>query len=156
VFEVEDSIASRNNASPRRRAEQLSIEVPKFETWIDTAVIPPESEFGCNEILIAVMGVTGQGKSSFINACTSMKTIAEIADLLENDRYIDGKSIYWRLTVCRITRYKRVKSKSRGESVQSKGLYPHYLSAISMMPSPLSPIHYKSADKSKVIKMTIY
>jgi hypothetical protein len=53
-------------------------------------------------------------------------------------------------------KYSRVKSESRGESVQSKGLYPYYLSAISMMPSPLSPIHYKSADKAKVIKMTIY
>jgi hypothetical protein len=30
--------------------------------------------------------------------------------VLENDRYIDRKSIYQRLIVCRMTRYKRVKS----------------------------------------------
>jgi hypothetical protein len=75
---------------------------------------------------------------------------------LENDRYIDGKSTYWRLTVCRMTRYTRVKSKSRGESVQSKGLYSHYLSVISIMPSPLSLIYYKLTNKLKVIKIIIY
>lgn len=48
----------------------------------------------------------------------------------------------------RMTRYSKVKSENRGESVLSKGLYSHYLSAISMMPSPLSPIHYKSANKA--------
>jgi hypothetical protein len=37
--------------------------------------------------------------------------------LLKNNRYIDGKSIYWRLTVCRMTRYKRVKCKNRWKSV---------------------------------------
>lgn len=87
VFEVEYSIASRNHASPKRRAEQLSIEVPKFETWIDTAVIPPKSEFGCNEIFISVMGALWQGKSLFTNAYNSMKSIAEIADLLNSRRY---------------------------------------------------------------------
>jgi hypothetical protein len=50
--------------------------------------------------------------------------------------------------VRRMTRYSRVKSESRGESVQSKGLYFHYPLAISMMPNPLSSIHYKSANKA--------
>jgi hypothetical protein len=55
-----------------------------------------------------------------------------------------------------MTRYSRVKSESRGESVLSKVLYSYYLLAISIMPSPLSPIYYKPADKAKVIEVTIY
>jgi hypothetical protein len=35
-------------------------------------------------------------------------------EVLESNRFISGKSIYWRLTVCGITKYKKVKSKSRG------------------------------------------
>jgi hypothetical protein len=55
-----------------------------------------------------------------------------------------------------MTRYSRVKSESRGESALSKAFYSHYLLAISIMPSPLSPIYYKPAEKAKVIKMAIY
>ena len=69
-------------------------------------------------------------------------------EVLENDRYIDRKSIYWRLIVCRMTRYKRVKSESRGESVQSKGLYSYYLSAVLIIPSPLSLIYYNILSNS--------
>jgi hypothetical protein len=59
------------------------------------------------------------------------------------------KAIYEELTVIRMTRYSRVKSKSRGETVLSKVLYSYYLLAISIMPSPLSPIYHKTADKQK-------
>jgi hypothetical protein len=41
-----------------------------------------------------------------------------------------------------------VKSESREESVQSKGLYFHYLLVILIMSRPLSPIYYKSANKA--------
>jgi hypothetical protein len=44
--------------------------------------------------------------------------------ILENDRYIDGKSIYWRLTVCRMTRYKRVKCRNRGKVSKVRDLFP--------------------------------
>ncbi|PMD53208.1 uncharacterized protein K444DRAFT_186820 [Hyaloscypha bicolor E] len=30
-----------------------------------------------------------------------------LAKVLESDRFIDDKSIYWRLTICKMTRYRR-------------------------------------------------
>jgi hypothetical protein len=37
--------------------------------------------------------------------------------VLESDRYIGDKSIYWRLTICRMTRYRRVKYKKGEEGI---------------------------------------
>jgi hypothetical protein len=37
--------------------------------------------------------------------------------VLESDRFIDGKSIYWKLTICKMTRYRRVKSKKGEEGI---------------------------------------
>jgi hypothetical protein len=44
--------------------------------------------------------------------------------LLENDRYIDGKSIYWRLTICKMTRYRRVSCRNRGKVSKVRDLFP--------------------------------
>jgi hypothetical protein len=44
-------------------------------------------------------------------------TVAMLAILLESDRYIGDKSIYWRLTICKMTRYRRVKSKKGEEGI---------------------------------------
>jgi hypothetical protein len=44
--------------------------------------------------------------------------------ILENDRYIDGKSIYWRLTICKMTRYRRVSCKNRGKVSKVRDLFP--------------------------------
>jgi hypothetical protein len=44
--------------------------------------------------------------------------------ILENDRYIDGKSIYWRLTICKMTRYRRVSSGNRGKMSKVRDLFP--------------------------------
>ena len=38
-------------------------------------------------------------------------------EVLESDRFINGKSIYWSLTICRMTRYRRVKSKKGEEGI---------------------------------------
>jgi hypothetical protein len=40
-----------------------------------------------------------------------------VTTVLESDRFIDDKSIYWRLTICRMTRYRRVKSKKGEEGI---------------------------------------
>ena len=55
-----------------------------------------------------------------------------------------------------ITRYSRVKSKNEEESILNKSLYFYYLLVILIIPSPLSLIYYKLANKAKVIKIIIY
>lgn len=79
LLEVESSNAGKDYASPRE--EQLSFERDKYETWTDTAATPLEGESRGNEIHIAIMGLTGCGKSSFIEAYSSMKAIVEMSDL---------------------------------------------------------------------------
>jgi hypothetical protein len=55
-----------------------------------------------------------------LGSCSSPiyeSSVWQIDDLLESDRYIGDKSIYWRLTICKMTRYRRVISKKGEESV---------------------------------------
>ena len=47
----------------------------------------------------------------------SIRLVWELSTLLQSDRFIDDKSIYWRLTICKMTRYKRVKSKKGEEGI---------------------------------------
>jgi len=42
---------------------------------------------------------------------------------LESDRFIDGKSIYWRLTICKMTRYRRVKNEKERKESKVQFLY---------------------------------
>lgn len=44
--------------------------------------------------------------------------------ILKSNRFIDGKSIYWRLTICRMTRCMRVKCKNRGKVSKVRDLFP--------------------------------
>jgi hypothetical protein len=61
-----------------------------------------------------------------------MHVIGEIAgarslkssNVLRSDRFINGKSIYWRLTICRMTRYRRVSSGNRGNMSKVRDLFP--------------------------------
>jgi hypothetical protein len=61
---------------------------------------------------------------SLKRSISSLPGIGREAYLLENDRYIDGKSIYWRLTICNMTRYRRVISRNRGKVSKVRDLFP--------------------------------
>jgi hypothetical protein len=62
-------------------------------------------------------------------------------NVLESDRYIGVISIYWRLTICRMTRYRSVKNKKRGRNLKYSSYIP-----TSGWRFPL--VYYKSANKS--------
>jgi len=52
------------------------------------------------------------------------RTELALAFLLESDRYIGVISIYWRLTICRMTRYRSVKNKKRGRNLKYSSYIP--------------------------------
>ena len=63
--------------------KQLSFDLfscDEDEIWTDIAATPPKRKSGGNEIsIVAVMGVTGCGKSSIIKALTLMEAVVEIS-----------------------------------------------------------------------------
>jgi hypothetical protein len=79
----------------------------------------------------------------FLYASTAVLRNVQAEELLESDRYIDVISIYWRLTICRMTRYRSVKNKKR-----ERGRNLKYSSYIPTSRWRFPPVYYKSADKS--------
>jgi hypothetical protein len=60
---------------------------------------------------IGTMGMTTRCRTGYVNSRGREGGLER--EVLESDRYIGVISIYWRLTICRMTRYRSVKSKER-------------------------------------------
>jgi hypothetical protein len=54
-------------------------------------------------------------RQAIVNSIGLTLSTEEAAKLLKSDRYIGDKSIYWGLTICRMTRYRSVKNKKERE-----------------------------------------
>jgi hypothetical protein len=78
LLEADCSTADKDYAFHQKQLSFDLFSCDKDEIWTDVAATPPKRKSGGSGVFIAVMGVTGCGKSSYIKACTSMEAVVEI------------------------------------------------------------------------------
>jgi len=63
-----------------------------------------------------ISGTERGGEQDGTDPVKAFRNAIRDSSILETDRYVGVESIYWRLTICRMTRYKRVKNKKERKS----------------------------------------